>query len=78
MPPLAQATKIQPFKPDNTRNGICYACPCPLAIPYFQRDNGSSCPRLIPNQKFEKLVFTIRFAGVAKARWNGCMFDQLH
>jgi hypothetical protein len=60
------------------RNGICYAALCPLAIPCFQRNNGSCCHHLIPSQKLEKLVFMLRFAGVAKAHWHGCMFDQLH
>jgi hypothetical protein len=48
-----QVAKIQLLEPDSMRNGICYAGLCPLAIPCFQRNNGSCCPHLIPSQKFE-------------------------
>jgi hypothetical protein len=78
MPPLAQATKIQPLEPDSMRNGICYADLCPLVIPCFQRNNGSCCPHLIPSQKSGKLVFMLRFANIAKARWHCCMLNQFH
>jgi hypothetical protein len=75
---LARAVKIQPLGPDNMRNGICYADRRPFVIHCSQKNNGGPYPNLIPGQKPENLIFTLRFVNIAKACWHCCMFDQFH